>query len=216
MKKLLLGLLLGAAALAALPSSVSAQCIAVGGVNNVPQPGIVCLSEPIADTYAATSVGLIPAAAATDIACITGSATKIVRLQSIRISGSGTAISVPVIITKHASANTGGTPAVTTALPVPYALDSTDATVSATTTAYTANPTITDAAPGLIDNANLGLVATTVGAGVQNYILFDYSSRNYSEAPTLRGIAQQVCVNLNGTTPTALLNISFRWTELAQ
>lgn len=212
MKKLLLGL----AGLLLATCGAEAQCISVGGVNTVPQVGVSCLSEPTVDTYAATSVGLVPAAAATDIACLTGSATRVVRLQAVRVSGSGTAISVPVLIMKHASANTGGTAATSTALPVPYALDSTDATVTATTTAYTANPTIADSSPGIIDNGNLGVVATTVGAAVQPYLLFDYSSRNFSEAPTLRGVAQQICVNLNGTTPTALLNISFRWTEAPQ
>lgn len=215
MHKSLLALLVGAAALAALPTSASAQCISVGGVNNVPQPGIVCLSEPIAPTYGATGVGIIPAAAATDIACLTGSATRVGRLQSIRVSGSGTAISVPVLVTKNLTASTGGTPTTGTGIPVPFRFDSNDVAPSMTAVAYTANPTVTTGA-GILDNGNLGLVATTVGAAVTPYLLFDYSQRNFSEAITLRGIAQQVCVNLNGTTPTALLNVTFRWTELAQ
>lgn len=210
MKKLLLalGLLLG------MVASATAQCIAVGGVNTVPQTGIACLSEPTIDSYAATGIGIVPAAAATDIACITGSATRIVRLQSIRVTGTGTAITVPVVITKHAVANTGGTAAVSTDLPVPFPLDSTDAAASATTTAYTANPTIT-AGAGVTDIQFLGLAATTATA-TNAGVTFDYSGRNYSEALTLRGVAQQVCVNLNGTSPTASLAVSFRWTEAAQ
>lgn len=213
MKKTLLalGLWLGLAA------SAAAQCISVGGVNTVPQTGVVCLSEPTVDTYAATGVGIAPAASATDIACITGSATKTIRVQAVRVSGSaGTLISVPVLITKHTSANTGGTPATGTALPVPYPLDSTDATVTATTTAYTANPTIVDAAPGIIESAILGLALTGTTLGSPG-VLFDWSARNYSEAPTLRGIAQQLCVNLNATSPSSgVVNVSFRWTEAAQ
>lgn len=212
MKKLLLSLGL----LLALAAPASAQCVGVGGINNVPQPGIVCGTEPIVPSYAATSVGLVPAAAATDIACLTGSATKTIRLQAIRVSGSGTAISVPVIIRKNASADSGGTPATTTALPAPYALDSTNAAASATTIAWTANPTVNDTTPGILDNGNLGLVATTVGAAVQPFLLFDFSAQRYAQPPLLRGIAQQICVNLNATTPTALLNISFKWTEQGQ
>lgn len=200
-----------------IPSLASAQgCLGVGGVNTVPQTGVVCLSEPTTATYGATSVGLVPAAAATDIACITGSATRIGRIQSVRVSGSGTAISVPVTLLKRASANTGGTAATGTALPVPYAFDSTNPAATLTTTAWTANPTIVDSTPGILSNANLGLVATTVGAAVQPYILFDFTERMYSQAITLRGIAQQLCVNLNATTPTALLNVTFRWTEQPQ
>jgi len=211
----IVALLAGAAALAALPTSASAQCIAVGGVNNVPQPGLACLSESTVPTYGATGVGIIPAAAATDIACLTGSATKIGRVQSVRISGSGTAISVPVLITKNLTASTGGTATTGTGIPVPFRFDSADPAPSLTAVAYTANPTVTSGA-GILSSGNLGLVATTVGAAVQPYVLFDYAERTFSEAPTLRGIAQQVCVNLNGTTPTALLNVTFRWTESPQ
>lgn len=212
MKKLLLalGFWLGLTALA------QAQCVAVGGINSVPQTGMNCLSEPSVASYAATGVGIIPAASATDIACIAGSASKVIRIQSIRVSGSGTAISVPVLVRKNASVDTGGTLGTGVILPVAYALDSNFPASAATLASYTANPTVTDSAPGIISNANLGLVATTVGAGVQPYVLFDYQERLYSAAPTLRAAAQQICVNLNATSPTALLNVTFRWTEAAQ
>jgi hypothetical protein len=197
-------------------SSAQAQsgCIGVGGVNSVPIPGITCASEPNVNTFAATGVGIVPAASATDIACITGSATKVIRLQGIRINGTGTAITVPVLVTKHATANTGGTAATTTALPAPYAVDSSDGAATATTTAYTANPTITDATPGIIDVQELPLAATSTSTA--SNMNFDYYTRLFMEAPTLRGVAQQICVNLNATSPTASLNVSFRWTESPQ
>ena len=203
-------------ALAAPALAQQAGCIGVGGVNTVPQTGVTCSQEPTTPTYGATSIGLVPAASATDIACLSGSATKIVRLQMVKISGSGTAISVPVLLKKNASLDTGGTAATSTALPVAYALDSANPTASAAVTAFTANPTINDTAPGILDNGNLGLVATTVGAAVQPYILWDYQERNYNQAPLLRTAAQQFCVNLNATSPTALLNVTFRWTEAPQ
>lgn len=211
MKKLLLGLLFSAA----LIGSANAQCVGAGSTNIAALPGVNCNSEPTMATYGATGVGIVPAASATDIACLTGSATRVTRLQSIRVSGSGTAISVPVLITKHIVANTGGTAATGTALPVPFRLDTASAAPTATTLAWTANPTIT-AGAGILDNGNLGLVATTVGAAVQPYLLFDYSSRLFSQAIILRGVAQEVCVNLNATSPTALVNVTFRWTEAAQ
>lgn len=212
MKKLLLSLalLLGSTALA------SAQCVAAGNPNVSPLPGMNCPSEPSVDTYVAAGFGIAPAASATDIACITGSATKVVRLQAIRVSGTaGTLITVPVVITKHTVANTGGTAAATTALPVPTRIDSGDAAPTATTTAYTANPTI-DSSVTTIDVAHLTLTTTGTTVAMGN-LLFDWSSRPYSEPPTLRGVAQQVCVNINGTSPSSgLMAVSFRWTEAAQ
>lgn len=212
MKRTLLsiGLLLGLTTLA------SAQCAQVSGINSVPVPGITCASEPIVTTYGATSVGVVPASAATDLACLTGSATKTIRLQYIRISGSaGTLINVPVTLLKRASADTGGTAATSTALPVPYSLDSTNAAASATTIAYTANPTLVDSAPGILDNDIVALV-TTGTASTNGAIVFDYTARNFMQAPVLRGIAQQLCVNLNATTiSSGVVNVTFRWTEAA-
>lgn len=201
----------------ALTTLASAQCVSVGGINSVPVPGIVCGSEPVVTTYGATSVGLVPASTATDVACITGSAAKTVRLQYVRVSGSaGTLISVPVTITKHAVANTGGTAATSTALPVPYTLDTANVAVTATTTAYTANPTITDAAAGIIDSDIVGM--STAGTALSgNAVIFDYTARNFLQAPVLRGVAQQVCVNFNATTiSSGVVNVTFRWTEQAQ
>lgn len=212
MKRILLsiGFLLG------LTTLVSAQCAQVSGINSVPVPGITCPSEPIVTTYGATGVGIVPASTATDLACITGSATKTIRLQYVRVSGSsGTLINVPITLVKRASADTGGTAALTTALPVPYSLDSANAAASATTIAYTANPTIVDSSPGILDN-DIVVFSTTGTASSNGAIVFDYTGRNYMQAPILRGIAQQLCVNLNATTvSTGLVNITFRWTEAA-
>lgn len=216
MKRLLLAstFLLG---LGCAPALAQVPCIGVGGVNSVPQVGVNCLQEPAVNSYAATGVGIVPASAATDVACITGKANLAIRLQYVRVSGSsGTLINVPVTLTKHASLNTLGTPATGTALPVPYALDSTDIAPGATTTAYTANPTINDAAPGIIDN-DIVVMSTTGTAASGSAAIFDFTARNYVEAPTLRTAVQQLCVNFNATTvSTGLVNITFRWTESPQ
>lgn len=206
-----LGLWLGLTALA------SAQCVAVGGVNSVPQTGLSCASEPTVDTFGATSVALVPVAAgATDFMCIGGSATRVVRIQRIRVSGTATTIvSVPLLVTKHVSLNTGAASATGTQIPVPYAFDSTDAAPTATAKAWiTANPTITDAAPGIIAALNLQL---NLPAAVSNSILLDWDSRNFSEAPTLRKATEEICLNLNTTAVTAgLLYASVTWTESPQ
>lgn len=215
--------LLGLALAGGLVSPAFAQvntnnggCVGANGINSVPRSGVSCPSDSIAPTFGATSIGLVPAASATDIACITGTATTIVRIQQIRISGSaGTLVSLPVVITKHASANTGGTAALTTALPVPYKFDNNNPAPLATTTAYTANPTIVDAAPGIIDAGTVSLNVTTAVGGAP--LAFSWTTRAYNEAPVLRGVAQQLCVNLNAVSVTSgLLSVSFMWTEQNQ
>lgn len=214
MRKLLLslGFLLG------LAGSASAQCIAAGSVNNVPQPGIVCQSESIAPTYAAVGIGIVPASSATDIACLQGAAGIVVRVQSIRVSGTaGTSVIVPVVIKTHATIDTGGTPASSTALPVPKPVDSTNAAAKATANAWTANPTITDSTPIIVDAADLMLVKTdgTNGASAP-FTNFNFADP-FRQPVVLRGAAQEVCVNLNATSPSSgLVNVAFSWTELAQ
>lgn len=210
-------ILLSALGLLALCTAASAQCVAVGGINSVPQPGVSCASEPTVNTYGATSVALVPVAAgATDFFCIAGSATKVVRLQRIRVSGTATTIvNVPLLIMKHISLNTGAASATGTQIPIPYAMDSANSAATATTRAWiTANPTIVDAAPGIIASANLQL---NLPAAVGTTTTFDWEPRNFLEAPTLRSAVQEICLNLNTTAVVAgLVYTSITWTEASQ
>jgi hypothetical protein len=213
MRRVLLGLALGLWA-----SAASAQCIAVGGVNNVPIPGLNCLSEPIVATYAATGVGIVAPATPTDVACLTGGAGVVVRVQKVIVSATiTTQVIVPALLTKHASADTGGTPGTGTQLPVPYRMDSSAVAAVATTTSYTANPTIADAAPGIVSSALLVMSkADGTNGAVGPFTIFDFTESNYSQKPILRGVAQQLCVNLNGTAATMtgnLINVTFIWSE---
>lgn len=214
MRRILLAL-----ALLLLPSLAQAQCIGAGSTLNVPQPGVNCNSEPTIASYAATGIGIAPAASATDIACIQGSATAVIRVQSIRVSGTaGTSIIVPVVIAKRASLNTGGTPATGTALPAAAKLDSNNGTAGASFNAWTANPTIVDSSPGLIGAANLVLTKTDLTGGAAAVeTLFDWSRAVFHQKPILRAAAQNICVNLNATSPSSgLVNVTFTWTEAAQ
>src|SRR6185295_12566133 len=96
---------LGGVALFATLLSAHAQ------VNTVPQVGVIS-NYVTKTTYSAAFVGLIPAGTTpTDVICISGSATKTIRLSNIKLSGSGTAISIPVTVLRRASLNTGGTAA---------------------------------------------------------------------------------------------------------
>jgi hypothetical protein len=200
--------IIGAALAAALVAPAAAQ------VNTVQSTGLTT-GYLAKTTYSAAFIGLVPAASATDVICIAGSATKKVRLQQVRLSGSGTAINFPVTLLRRTSVDTGGTAAGTTANPANTVSkrDTSSPTHTATLISYTANPTIVDTSPTYIDSQSIGVVATTVGTAVP--ITFEYGTDNGNlvQAPTLDGAAAQLCLNFNATSPTALLNGSITWTE---
>jgi hypothetical protein len=138
-------------------ASASAQ------VNSVPQTGVTTAYQPKV-TYSSAFFGLAPPASATDMVCIAASASKTVRVNSIRIAGSAaTPVALPIQVVRRASLDTGGTPASTTANPgVTTQIASrdtglaTNTSASATLVSYTAVPTINDSAPVYIDSAFLG------------------------------------------------------------
>ena len=207
--------LLASVALAFTAGVASAQ------VNVVPQVGVTSGYVPKA-TYSSAFVGLVPVSSGTDVVCIKGSATKLVRLVQMKIAGTAaTAVqSIPVVLVRRASADTGGTPASTTANPgVTTQIakrDSTQATASAVLISYTANPTIVDAAPVYLDSQSLTMPVVT---SVVNALPadFNYSSdpQGLRAQPTLRGVAQQICANIQGVSLTnaAVWNGSITWTE---
>lgn len=190
-------------------------------VNRVPQLGVVdnqgatyVDSGGLKNTYSATAIGLAPGATATDIACLTGSSSKVVKLTKISLSGtSSTLVTVPVKITKNASVDSGGTNGSSGAAPVAYALNSTFSAATATATSYTASPTVNDSTPGIIDAAAVTFPITSSAVAVTTRV-FEWGLRGGESQPTLNSTAQQICVNLNSTSVAAgLLNISFTWTE---
>jgi hypothetical protein len=205
-------LLLGTVAGLTLSSVVLAQ-----PVNVVPQVGMISsiIRNP---TYVAASVGLVPAASATDIFCIAASATKSISVRRIVIGGTaGTAITTPFLLYRRATVDTDGTPATALALPVGVAHLSSDPASTATLVAYTANPTITDASPGLLGAMLVDLPVTTAAGGrVDVERVFgtggvDMFSKGLD---LLRGSTQQLCVNLNGVSVSSgVLTITAEWTE---
>lgn len=195
---------------------------ALAQVNVVPQVGVTTGYLPKV-TYSSSFFGFVPFTGGTDEICIAGSATKVIRLGRISIGGSASAVvNLPVTILRRASLDTGGTAATTTANPgVTTQIASRDTGqapnlgAKATLVSYTAAPTIVDTAPVYIDSGTMTLQTTGTTAGGAN-LIFDWSRdiENNVQPPTLRGAAQQICVNFNGTSPgTALLNGSLTWSE---
>lgn len=209
MNKQLKFLLMGAAMLAVSPASAQ--------VNSVQQIGVI--SGTIAkQTYRAVSIGLVPASTATDFFCIAGSATKVVKVTGFALQGvAGTLTSVPVVALRRASVDTGGTAASTIANPANTIgkVDINNAASTATLIAYTANPTIVDASPTYIGAKYMTL--PTVAAGTNTPVtefVFGANLPQFTQQLTLRGITDQVCLNMQAGTVTAgVINIQVAWTE---
>ena len=187
-------------------------------VNVVPQTGVTSGYVP-KDTYSAAFVGLVPVASATDVICLAGSSTKVVKLTSIRLSGTaGTLVTLPITLLRRTSVDTGGTAASTTANPANTIAkrDTNSPTASAVPISYTANPTIVDSSPTYIDSQSLTLNVTGTTAAAVVPLIFDFGKDNANlNAPVvLRGTAAQVCLNFNAVSVSSgVLNGSLTWTE---
>ena len=191
-----------------------AASVASAQVNVVPQVGQInsIIRVP---TYTATSIGLVPAASATDIFCLNASATKNISVTRVTIDGTaGTAVTTPFILYRRVSQDTGGTAATGLALPVAVPLNSTDPASTATLTAYTANPTIVDSSPSLV-GANLVSVAVTTSVGLQETMRYGSSTDIFNRRIDLaKGSTQQLCVNLNAVSiSSGVLMINLEWQE---
>lgn len=210
LKRLLLLSALALGLLAPIATPASAACT----VNTVPQVGVICDITRNA-TYAAASVGLVPAASATDIFCINAASTKTISIREITISGTaGTAITTPVLLYRRVSQDTGGTPATSLALPVPVAMNSANATPAATLTAYTGNPTIVDSSPSLLAAPAISFSVTT---GTNSPVIINGGAQVDIQAQGFdltKGSTQQLCLNLNGVSVSSgVLAIGMKWTE---
>ena len=202
-------LLLAGAALLALGGIAASQ------VNVVPQVGMISsiLKVP---TYTATSVGLVPASAATDLFCISAGASKNISIKRLIVSGTaGTAITTPFLVYTRSALDTGGTAATSLALPVAVPLMPSDPASTAVLTAYTANPTVA-ATPLLMGALQVNLpVTTAAGSSVETVREWGTTVDMFNHSLNIiKGTTNQICVNLNGVTVSSgVLNISIQWTE---
>ena len=159
-------------------------------------------------TYSAAVVNLSPAATATDILTIIGSATKVVKVTMVRISATqATSGQVDFILAKRSTANTGGT----STLPAIAPLDSNNPAATAVVRSYTANPTALGTLVGNVMAASVPVIATNSTA-TSDRVLFE--SIRPTQPIVLRGVAQTLAVNLNGVTVgTGAITAFIEWTE---
>lgn len=196
---------------------VAALSVAQSQVNFVPQPGFFSGSVT-RSTYSSVALALPPAASATDIACIAGSASKTINVTKITITGTaGTLVTAPFTLVRRTSADTGGTAATTTA---DWAnniskLDTANGAATATLIAYSANPTIGDSTPTYVRSAHLTVPVTSAGTSTAPIVwIFGDNLPGQTQPLTLRGAASQACINLNAVSiSSGLLHLSIEWTE---
>lgn len=167
-------------------------------------------AQGVVNTFYASLVDGVPAASGTDVVCLNGSATKVVRLKRVDISGTQTtAGQTPVSININTAADTGGTAGTT---PTIIKADQSGAATAASLIYYTANPTIVTAL-GAVKTATVTLPAPATAGAAGLVTRFDFGG--YDEAHiVLRGVAQQACINWNAKTTTGnKVDVNFVWTE---
>lgn len=197
---------------------------AFGQVNAVPQVGFGLGYLP-KTTYSSSFFGLVPVVTiGTDEVCISGSASKIVRVQRIQIWGTTATApqTVSLSLVRRTSLDTGGTPAGTTANPGTATQiasrdtgQASNTSSSAVLVSYTAAPTIVDTAPVYIEAQLLGMpIVTSVMAPTAADFNFEAWTSDNIGIVTLRGTTQQVCVNNNAAlTNASSWSGTITWTE---
>lgn len=216
MNKFLKALLLGAALFAVAPASAQVN------TNQATGFGLGYLAK---NTYSSAFFGLVPVVTSgTDEVCISGSATKIVRVQRIIIWGTTATApqTVPVNLLRRASLDTGGTAALTTANPgIATQIASRDTgqvgntSSTAVLVSYTAAPTVVDTAPVYVDSQLMVMpIVTSVMQASPVDFYYARDAENNVALVTLRGITQQLCVNIGAAlTNASAWNGVITWTE---
>lgn len=165
-------------------------------------------AEGVRATYVACTNSLVPAAAATDVVLLVGSASRVVRVSRVSITGvQTTAGIVRVYGFKRSTDDAGGTSSPLVAVPH----DSQSAAATAVCRAYTANPTAGTDVGIVFARRVLIPAAASLVAVVPEYVEFGTRSAQHV---VLRGVAECLALSLMGATVTGgLLDVEVEWTE---
>jgi hypothetical protein len=163
-------------------------------------------TEGKSPTYSyAPAAAITPVATASDVVVLTGSATKTVRIVRACIeAGAGTPGSLTFALTKHSTADTGGTSTAGTA----SQHDSQDPAATATVALYSANPTV-----GTAVTIQTGVVYAT-SAGIKDWRCYSFGDVGDKKV-ILRGITEQFAITHLGTAipGTTVAHYKIEWTE---
>lgn len=161
-------------------------------------------SDSLLSTYAASGE-IVVAASATDIINIRGSASRLVKVRRIVLTGVNTTLlNVKIDVIRRSSANTGGTSTTTTVAQN----DTTDPAATAVVTTYTVNPTSLGASAGIIRSRSI--TASVTDPPIQSVEMI--FGQNGSKAILLRGASE--FLGITGTaTGSFTIRYSIEWTE---
>jgi hypothetical protein len=153
---------------------------------------------------------VVPVTGATDLITIIGSATTLVKLIRVVFSATilTTAINGSISMVKRSAADTGGTSTAPTLVP----LDSGNAGATAVMAAYTANPAALGTVVGSIWTSKY-LYQPAATGNPAPVLVIDFNQMG--QAGTLRGVAQQIALNLNAVTLASAgsVDYAFYFTE---
>jgi len=161
-------------------------------------------------TYSAASITYTPFAPSTDIAVITGSATKLVRIKRVGVSGRATAANqLDVGLYKRTTVDASGSPTALTAQ-----MHDTTANPAATAVVQTfgAAPTITGTGSVLF-RCQQSNVSQSGAGGAATPIEWHFGDVN-DQSMVLHGTGEQICINLASASMAGLvLNLFLEWSE---
>ena len=166
------------------------------------------------NTYSVSWQAITTAASLTDFVTLVGSATKTVYVRYIACSGLATAAgSGTIAVVKRSTADTGGTALTPSATVggqlVPH--DSSSPAATATSNAYSANPT-TGTLVGIVRSDKINLAPAN--AGGTSVLAWTFAADNV-QSVTLRGTAQSIALSGLGTALPAgtVLTCDISWIE---
>lgn len=149
------------------------------------------------------------ATAATDIFAISGSASQVVRVRLVRVTGvQTTGSSATIQLIKRSAVNTGGT----IVNPPIVKMDTNNPAPTSVISEYTANPASLGTSVGII---RVHIQPIPASGGGTADVPFQFGI--YEDQPVvLRGVAESLCINLNGGTFVGnSIAVSVEWTESA-
>lgn len=165
-------------------------------------------------TYTASSAAFSPPATPTDLATITGSATKTIYVTKVKLSCTQTTAGINAFfLVKRSGADLTGTSDDLTEVPH----DSRSPAASATVLDYTANPGTLGTTVGSVHAAHV-LCPAPASVSSSSGRIFDFgepTSISFAQPIVLRGITQVLAINFAGAAlPTGLSVIAgFEWYE---
>jgi hypothetical protein len=159
-----------------------------GSTGDIP----VADNDPQRFTYSYFTSGFVPAATPTDILQLQGSATKLVKVRQLIVTGTATAASnILMNLIRRSTAATAGTPTIQTQAK----RDTNDPAATSVLTTFAANPAPVGTLVSTVDGARLN-IAPAANGGIDRLILV-YSWLN-DKGIVLRGVNDFLCLNLTG------------------